>query len=133
MQFFDVRDNRQIHCIKADKDDKFLLTNAQSCYCGYCLCGEKENCFSTEYIEEWNTVELKQSTQPSKKITRSKPLPEACHVGSITEMVTQSSIVAVAAESDANYDYYPMKVTSNSIEKLEDSEKYDYGTTMAAG
>ena len=28
----------------------------------------KKTSFSTEYIEEWNTVELKQSTQPSKKL-----------------------------------------------------------------
>ena len=79
-----------------------------------------------------NTVELKQSTQPSEKITRSEPSPEVCHVGSIAEMVTESSIVAVGAGSDANYDCYPMKVTSNFIEKLEDSEKEDYGTSMAA-
>ena len=75
---------------------------------------------------------MKQSTQPSEKITRSEPSPEVCHVGSIAEMVTESSIVAVGAGSDANYDCYPMKVTSNFIEKLEDSEKEDYGTSMAA-
>ena len=44
-QFFHARDNRQIHCIKANKYDKILVTDAQSCCCGYCLCGGKENFF----------------------------------------------------------------------------------------
>ena len=92
------------------------------------IAAEKEYCVNTL---EWNTVELQQLTQPSEKII-SEPLPEACRVESIAEMATQSSIVAVAADSE-NYNYYLMKVTSNSIEKVENSKEVDYGTTMAAG
>ena len=45
-------------------------------------------------------------SQPSDEVTRNEPGLKASQVEHITEMVTaESSIVAVAAEGDPNYDF----------------------------
>ena len=51
----------------------------------------------------------------------------------IANIATKGSVVAVAAEGDPNYDYYLLYVRSHQIERLNNVETDDYGTTLAAG
>ena len=132
-KFTDVKENRKIHCIKADKENTCLLADSRSCYCQTCLYGEHENCLNQKYLDEWRRVDIELESQPSEKVTRSEPVPEVARTEMIADMAVKDSVVAVAAEGDPNYDYYLLKVTSHQIEEVNTVETDDYGTTLATG
>ena len=51
----------------------------------------------------------------------------------IAELAVEGSVVAVAADDDASYDYYLLKVKSNGVEELADNTTDEYGSIYTAG
>ena len=76
-QFSDIPRNRKIHCIKLDDENSHLLTNTRSCNCPGCCYGELDKCCNKDFLDDWQTVNIKMLSQPSDKVTRSEPSPEA--------------------------------------------------------
>ena len=84
-------------------------------------------------MDDWREQEIELFTEPSVKVTRSESEPDAERVESIGDLVVMRTIVAVAAHSDPNYDYYLIKVTVNEPVILEDDKVDDYGCPMVSG
>ena len=132
-QFSDVPGNRKIHCVKLDGENSHLLTNTRSCYCPGCRYGELDKCCNKDFLDDWQTVNIEMLSLPSDKVTRSEPSPEATRVEGIAELVTEGSVVAVAAEGDPNYDHYLFQVTSQQPELLAKNEQDEYGAVVPKG
>lgn len=51
----------------------------------------------------------------------------------IADLAIERSVVAVAADDDASYDYYLLRVKSNGVEELADNTADDYGSIYTVG
>ena len=124
--------NRKIHSIRLNQDNTKLLVNSRSCYCLNYIDEDYMNCQNKLHKDDWHEHEIELLTEPSVKVTRSElePEPDAERVKSNADLVVMGTIVAVAANSDPNYDYYLIKVTVNEPVMLEEDVVDDYGCPM---
>ena len=76
---------------------------------------------------------MKVLAEPSTKVTRSDPEPDAERTESLGDLASVGTIVAVAAHLDPNYDYYLIQVTTNEPILLQEEHVDDYGCPMPAG
>ena len=77
-KFSEVKGNRKIHCIKPKLNESgILLVNTRSCYCMSCIDEDFDNCQNKNYLDAWNEQQMKVLADPSTKVTRSEPEPNA--------------------------------------------------------
>ena len=70
--------NKKIHCIKPKLNESgLLLVNTRSCYCMNCIDEDFDNCRNKNYLDAWNEQQMKVLAEPSTKVTRSEPEPDA--------------------------------------------------------
>ena len=51
----------------------------------------------------------------------------------VADLAAKDSVVAIAAATDPDYDYYLMKVTSDGLVELDEPTTEDYGCTFPRG
>ena len=133
-KFSEVQGNRKIHCIKPKLNESgILLVNTRSCYCMSCIDEDFDNCQNKNYLDAWNEQQMKVLAEPSTKVTRSEPEPDAERTKSLADLASVGTIVVVAAHLDPNYDYYLLQVTTNEPILLQEEHVDDYGCPMPAG
>lgn len=100
-----------------------VFVRQRSCYCYDCLSGDAASCNVGEWVDGWQRVEL--SREPSTAVTRQASeeanIPPSDTSIRMADLAGKASIVAVAAEDDPSYDYYPYPLTD------------DYGLTFGPG
>ena len=133
-KFSEVQGNPKILCIKTKRNESgILLVNTRSCYCMSCIGEDFDNCQNKNYLDAWNEQQMKVLAEPSTKVTRSEPEPDAERTESLPDLASVGTIVAVAAHLDPNYDYYLLQVTTNEPVLLQEEQVDDYGCPMPAG
>ena len=55
-----------------------------------------DNCQNKNYLDAWNEQQMKVLAEPSTKVTRSKPEPDAERTESLDDLASVGTIVAVA-------------------------------------
>ena len=133
-KFSEVQGNQKIHCIKPKFNESGIrLVNTRSCYCMSCIDENFYNCQNKTYWDAWNGQQMKVLAEPSTKVTRSEPEPDAERTESLADLASVGIIVAVAAHLDPNYNYYLLQVTTNEPILLQEEQVDDYGCPMPAG
>ena len=98
-----------------------------------CIDEDFDNCQNKNYLDAWNEQQMKALAEPSAKVTRSEPEPDAERTKSLADLASVGTIVAVAAHLDPNYDYYLHQVTTNEPILLQEEQVDDYDCPMPAG
>ena len=131
-KFSEVQGNRRIHCIKPKLNESgILLVNTRPCYCMSCIDEDFDNCHNKNYLDACNEQQMKVLAEPSTKVTKSEPEPDAERTESLADLASVGAIVAVAAHLDPNYDI--LQVTTNEPILLQEEQVDDYACPMLAG
>ena len=131
-RFCAVKGIRQIHSVRTCSEQLKVFTRERSCYCYDCLVESYDRCENKQWVGNWKEIKL--SREPSGTSTRGTE-EVATHEESVqlADLATKDSIVAVAAEDDAHYDYYLLKVTSNGVISLTENFTDAYGSNYFEG
>ena len=98
-----------------------------------CIDEDFDKCQNKNYLDAWNEQQMKMLAEPSTKVTRSEPEPDAECTESLVNLASVGTIVPVAAHLDPNYDHYLLQVTTNEPILLQEEQVDDYGGPMSAG
>ena len=86
----EVQGNRKIHCIKPNLNESgILLVNTRSCCCMSCIDEDFDNCQNKNYLVAWNEKQMKVLAEPSTKVTRSEPEPDAERTESLADLAPE--------------------------------------------
>mgnify|MGYP001798294183 CR=1 FL=1 len=131
-KFCTIKGIRKLHSVRICSEQLKIFTREQSCYCYDCLAESYNTCENKQWVG--NSKEVQLSREPSGTTTRGSEEINT-HGGSVqlAEVVSQDSIVAVAAEDDSLYDYYLLKVTSNGVISLTEDLTDAYGSSYSKG
>lgn len=111
-----------------------VLVRQRSCYCGECLYENYSSCKNKDLVDDFENINLEREAYPA--VTRSQddqaPPTQPLHLH-VADLVNKGSIIAIAAQDDDSYDYYLMRVISDSLVTLSTEETDDYGCQFQAG
>ena len=132
-KFMEAKGIRKWHSILPRTVQRNVLVRQWSCYCYDCLSGDAASCNVGEWVHGWQRVAL--SREPSTAVKRQASeeaniLPCDTSIR-MADLAGKGNIVAVAAEDDPSYDYYLLKVTSDSVKELMEPLTDDYGLTWS--
>ena len=111
-----------------------VLTRHRSCYCTDCILDEEDQYKNKEWVDDWKEVEIKREASPAT--TRQSTATSALDndtMAHMADLAAKGSTVAIAAFEDPAYDFYPLKVTSNGMEELEEPMTDDYSCQYPSG
>ena len=131
--FKEAKGIRKRHCVKSSPVQGKLQTRFRSCYCTNCILGDEESYINKEWRDDWKEVVL--DREPDGATTRQDAEQSALNHDSashIADLATKGSTVAIAAD-DPMYDFYLLRVSSDGVEKLDETIMDDYGRQYYAG
>lgn len=133
-RFNTIKGIRKLHSVVTSSRQLKVLVRQHSCYCGECLYTNYPGCKNKEYVDDFREVELERKASAAVTRSRADETPEAQPVHlHVADLVSKDSIIAIAAEEDASYDYYLLKMTTDGVVVLTKDETDDYGSLFQAG
>lgn len=133
-KFKEVKGIRKIHAVKCTSEQGKVFKRDRSCYCLDCLLETGNQCSNSEWVDDWQELEIEREASPATtRNTDNTVVMTTDTAVKIADLAVEGSVVAVAADDDASYDYYLLKVKSNGVEELEDNTTDDYGSIYTAG
>ena len=125
---------RKIHAIKCTTEQGKVFKRDRSCYCLDCLLETGNQCSNSEWVDDWQELEIERKASPATtRNTENTVVMTTDTAVKIADLAVEGSVVAVAADDDASYDYYLLKVKSNGMEELADNTTDDYGSIYTVG
>ena len=83
-------------------------------------------------VDKW--VELNLTREGDAAVTRgNNGMADGERVNALIDLVQCNSIAAIAADDDAVFDYYLLKLTSDGADTLKDNATHDYGMAYPCG
>lgn len=133
-KFKEVKGIRKIHAIKCTTEQGKVFKRDRSCYCLDCLLETGNQCSNSEWVDNWQELEIEREASPATtRNTENTVVMTTDTAVKIADLAVEGSVVAVAANDDASYDYYLLKVKSNGVEELADNTTDDYGSIYTVG
>ena len=121
-KFQDVKGIRQNQDIRCTTEQGKVFKRDQSCYCLDSLLETGNQCFNSEWVDDWQELETKREASPATtRSTDNTAIVDTDSAVKIADLAVEGSVVAVAADGDLSYQYYLLKVTSNGMEELADN------------
>ena len=133
-KFKEVKGIRKIHAVKCTTEQGKVFKRDRSCYCLDCLLETDNQCSNSEWVDDWQELKIEREASPATtRNTDNAVVMTTDTAVKIADLAVEGSVVAVAADDDASYDYYLLKVKSNGVEELADNTTDDYGSIYTAG
>ena len=128
---------RKIHGVKCTTEQCKVFKRDRSCYCLDCLLETGNQCSNSEWVGDWQElnhfIEGEASPATKRNAQDNTVVVTTDTAVEMADLAVEGSVVAVAADDDASYDYYLLKVKGNRLEELADNTTSDYGSIYTAG
>ena len=126
---------QKIHAVKCTTEQCKVFKRDRSCYCLDCLLETGNQCANSEWVDDWQELNIEREASPAttRNAQDNTGVVTTDTAVKIADLAVEGSVVAIAADDDASYDYYLLKVKSNGVEELADNTADDYGSIYTAG
>ena len=114
---FKVKGIRKIHAIKCTKEQCMVFKQDRSCYYLDCLLETGNQCANSEWVDDWQelNIEREASSATTRNVQDNTVVVTTDTAVKIADLAVEGSVVAIAADDDASYDYYLLKVKNWQI------------------
>ena len=123
---------RRIHYIKTTPEQCKVYTTLCSGTSFECLDGNYEGYENSAMVDGWQEVRLTRDGEVTATRQRSDAAGGDC-VNALTDLIEDTSIVAIATDEGNHFDYYLLKVISSGAVVLESDESDDYRIANPVG
>ena len=95
---------------------------------------DEETCSNKAWLDDWKEVSIcREGSVAATRHAAEAPILDRDTAAHTADLAVKGSTVAIAADDDPMYHFFPLKVTSEGVEQLDDNFTYDHQFTALRG